>query len=308
MRSPAGCILTALLCLVVKPSMASQSLRFPANESLCLAKTREGEELPCVHPFRWEGNTFHQGCAFVFSSGKAVCQVSDNRFGTCNEYCSPHCPKQMGFWACRGTCHHRLAACGLDCLAKDEYPNCKGECTSMLFLDPSERQKQNWSCPDAFTGQSLCQPVSQSCQGRCPFPLELDCQTGKCYDKIVEESTSYLCDGQCWSKALPCQGECHVEKGRVSSSYFKCPNHEKCISKTRVCNRFEANNTNMCPDLAEYGRAICEDPNGFQHSICSDDSDVQCTGTRQAQCVLTPEKALLTLDAAAVGLLNSVSS
>jgi len=219
----------------------------------------------------------------------------------CNDICPPHrhlncngkCVFNVDVYICDGQCQNTSQPCNGICPPGMKL-NCDSECREYTAFYQCGTKCQdvkipcNKTCPDEmyydcqddkceYYGQSKwlcgsdCQPVNQPCNGRCPEGKIL-CD-GMCF--LLDEER-WQCGNKCISHEEPCNGKCVLE------TLWKCPNANKCIYSTDICD-FYIDDRDNCPN--EQPRKICENLHLYNLSLnCEKSGHLTCKGHRE-QCI-----------------------
>lgn len=132
--------------------------------------------------------------------------------------------------------------------------------------------------------EGLCtkDPGTYICNGQCQssdLPCNGDCLDKDqfiCGDKCVTDRRENVweCDGRCLNLTSPCNGAC-------PKNFWKCPNEDKCILEDFVCSdKFDINQT--CSNFVEHSKDFCEKNKVFKDEAvrCLEKGMIECKGER----------------------------
>jgi hypothetical protein len=117
--------------------------------------------------------------------------------------------------------------------------------------------------------------------------------------KDTFEERIWMCNGECQSWNLPCNGTCPGIIGHLiyQGSFWKCPYEDKCISPFQLCNQAntdgedsladadEEDNVN-CENVINKSRLLCDNPDKFDVILnCTKQNLIQCPGNKTQQCI-----------------------
>jgi hypothetical protein len=103
--------------------------------------------------------------------------------------------------------------------------------------------------------------------------------------KQINAERIWMCNGQCQSWNLPCNGTCPSELG-----FWKCPFLDACMPASHLCNQVEKKeeekNDFKCENNIHKARLVCDNPDKFDVTLnCEDKGLIQCPGNKTQQCI-----------------------
>jgi hypothetical protein len=117
--------------------------------------------------------------------------------------------------------------------------------------------------------------------------------------KDIFKERIWMCNGECQSWNLPCNGTCLPvdnffslflpdEMLNPQDNFWKCPYEDKCISPFQLCNQAntdEEDNVN-CENVINKSRLFCDNPDKFDVILnCTNQNLIQCPGNKTQQCI-----------------------
>jgi hypothetical protein len=139
------------------------------------------------------------------------------------------------------------------------------------------------------------------------------CVTGQlwCGDecKYIIDEGIWMCNGECQSLNLPCNGTCPgfmsvkrhwsfgLEPKRYTDIYWKCPSEDLCISSFHLCNQVEKDHLLKtraddvtCKNEINKSRLVCDNPDQFDVILnCTKQNLIQCPWNKTQQCIFGEE-------------------